>query len=312
MASQKTTIFESLFRARWDGKTLTRSLVTLEEVVAAIKAHNAKAGAKKISQKNPANFFKDFVRNVRAAERNWPASVLAAGYTGEQRTGKGNSFEFVRLPSGQITAFSAKSSVYPKNPATTKLAVAQTLSLPIMTKVLARSDENWLQSVSVDLHLPQIHLALHPQSSLSFVEVGHMQSNVKLRKTEIDGLYYGRIDKDHVALITMEAKGHSDDILESQIMSQIEAVQNMKAIKLLLATMGVSEADTVIIPMAMKLIDLVGASAVPGLKAFAPVGKKLLYMINYAPVTFSGGRPTLLVPHRETLFDMRPPIAGIN
>lgn len=287
-------------------------MVTLEEVLAAIEAHNAKPGAKAISKKNPANFFKDFVRNIKAAEKNWPASVLKAGYTGVQRTGSGDSFEFVPLPRGQTTAFAATLSVYPKNPAATKFAVAQTLSLAVMTKVLARSDENWLQSVSVGMHLPQTHLAIHPNPSLNFVEVGHMQSNVKLRKTEIDGLYYGRLANGHVALITMEAKGHSDDILESQIMDQVVAVQNMKEIKLLLATMNATEANTVILPMAMKLVDSGGASGVPGVSAFAPIGKKFLYMVDYGPVPFLGGRPTSLMPYGETLFDMRPSIAGIN
>lgn len=314
MASQKTTIIESLFNdaSRWDGKKLVRSIVTLVEVQAAIDAHNAKPDAKAISPKNPANFFKDFVRKIKSAEKNWPASVLRAGFTGVQRTGKGDSFAFVPLPAGQATAFAATSAVYPKNPATAKFAVAQTLSLAVMTKVLARSDENWLQSVAVALHLPQAHLAIHPNPALDFVEVGHMQSNVKLRKTKIDGLYFGRLANGRVALVTMEVKGLSDDVLESQVMEQIEAVQNMKAVKSLLAAMNATEADTVIFPMAMKLVSVEGASGVPGLKEFAAVGRKFLYMADYGPVPFMGKRPPLLTPFGETLFDMRPPIAGIN
>ena len=41
------------------------------------------------SENNPANFFKDFVRVIKSANKNWPASVLAAGYTARQSPGAG-------------------------------------------------------------------------------------------------------------------------------------------------------------------------------------------------------------------------------
>lgn len=316
MASNKTEVIEILFRdkTRWKGRTLIRSVVTLAEVLEAILVwNNTNPNAKtKLSTKNPANFFKDFVRKSKSAEENWPATVLKARYGGVQRTGAGNSFEFIPLPTGQTTAFAATAATYPKSPSNTKLSVVQTLSLDFMNKALARKDENWLQSIAVSLHIPQFHLALHPTHALPFTQVGHMQSNLKLRKTEIDGLYYGYLEGRRIVLITMEAKGHSDDILESQVLDQVTAVQGMKKVKELLHNMGAKEKDTIILPMSMKLVDASCASKVPGVKEFGVAGKKLLYMADYGTVPFNSLCPASLVPSGETLFDLRPPIAGLN
>lgn len=64
--------------------------------------------------------------------------------------------------------------------------------------------------------------------------------------------------------------------------------------------------------MSMKIVDATCAKGVPGAAKFGVVGKKLLYIAHYAPVPFNGGRPASLTVLSETLFDMRPPIAGFN
>jgi len=176
MASQKTRVIEQLFNdaGRWSagvGSVLVRPVVTLDDVSAAITAYNSAGTTKlQLSDRNPANFFKDFVRKAKSAEQNWPASVLAAGYTGDSRKGSGACFEFLKISAGQTTAFSTLSATYPRNPGATKLQVVQTLSVELLFKALARRDENWLQSLAVSIHIPHTHLALHPDASITNVD----------------------------------------------------------------------------------------------------------------------------------------------
>jgi|ERR1035438_879841 hypothetical protein len=94
MPSNKTRIIADLFddASRWNGDLLDRPLVTLTEVQAAIHSHNLNNPNDTISSKNPANFFKDFIRKTSTANTNWPASVLGRGYTAKQTTGAGKSF----------------------------------------------------------------------------------------------------------------------------------------------------------------------------------------------------------------------------
>jgi hypothetical protein len=85
--TRKTEIIQSLFDARFDSATkkLSSTVVTLEEVSAAIHANNlAHPKLEPMSTRNPANFFKDFIRNQKSANKNWPARIFKAGYTGVQ------------------------------------------------------------------------------------------------------------------------------------------------------------------------------------------------------------------------------------
>jgi hypothetical protein len=319
MASKKTLVIELLFNdaKRWShgvGSVMINPVVTFDEVTDSISAYNAKHPAgPKLSTANPANFFKDFVRKGKSAEANWPASVLTAGYTGEQKKGAGACFEFVKLPAGQTTAFAVAAATYPKNPETTKLQVVQTLSVERLFKALARKDENWLQSLAVSIHIPHTHLALHPDSDIPLIHVGHMQSNMKLRKAEIDGLYMGMLNKGReVVLLTMEAKGDSDDILESQVIEQIEAIRSLDKVKSFLDEVGADIEKTRIIPMAMKLVDVSCIAAVPGGDTFGAAGRKLLYLADYGQLPYRGAKPSLLTPRAETMFDLRPAIKGIS
>src|SRR6266545_1755536 len=63
--NRKAIIIEQIFDRRWDSATrsLKRDLVTLKDVSETIKRFNRKVpkGLKPLSDKNPANFFKDFI-----------------------------------------------------------------------------------------------------------------------------------------------------------------------------------------------------------------------------------------------------------
>ena len=321
MESKKTQIIEALFndKTRWQnhevGGQLVRPEVTFGDIVRVINKTNddqrdSNPNAQLLSSANPANFWKDFVRKTESAQRNWPRSVSSLGYTGKALKGNRQSFEFVKFQGGD--AFPTTTATYPKNPATAKLQAVQTLSVAPLFKALARKDENWLQSLAVSLHIPHMHLALHPDASVPLIEVGHMQSNMKLRKAEIDGLYLGTLHRGGVVLLTMEAKGDSDDILESQLLDQVDAIRSHDKIKEFLIEVGADQSTTNIIPMAMKLVSASSIEQVLGRQEFGITGKKLLYLVDYAAVPYLRTGPFDLVPRGETLFDLRPPIKGIN
>jgi hypothetical protein len=320
MASQKTPVIEHLFTdpTRWEGGVIggvmIRSIVTLEETNQAIAQVNATEKLDKpLSTRNPSAFFKDFGRRQESFSKNWPSSLLAAGYTGQQRKGGGAAFEFLKLPPNQTTLF-ATAAKYPRSPLTTRLQAVQTLSIPLLAKALGRKDENWLQNLAVSLHIPHTHLALHPDPSLQLVEMGHMQSNMKLRTAEIDGLYLGVLSDRSISLITMEAKSDGDDISEPQVIGQIRAIRSLKGVKTYLKEIGAVESDVQIIPMAMKLVPAACTDEVPGAEAFHVTGSRLLYLVDYGAIPFKGDDDSSisLKPRGETLFDLRPKIKGIN
>jgi len=76
--NRKAIIIEQIFDRRWDSGTqsLKRDLVTLRDVSDAIKRFNRKVpkGLKPLSDKNPANFFKDFIPYSRVVTQ--PAKKL--------------------------------------------------------------------------------------------------------------------------------------------------------------------------------------------------------------------------------------------
>jgi hypothetical protein len=83
------------------------------------------------------------------------------------------------------------------------------------------------------------------ESPRNIIYVDHLQMNVKLREAEIDALFLAteQLDNDTTRelILTFEAK-RTDDILEDQIISQVEAVLEAQ-----------QEHDTVI-PLAAKTI----------------------------------------------------------
>lgn len=186
--SNKTAIIEALFDKRWRGpkKPLSNPIVTLAQVQVSIRAHNKANPTNKLSTRNPANFFKDFIRKKKSANKNWPKSVLTRGYTGRQVTGKGLCFEFIPLQRGQTDPFPASGIRPSRNAVHHKI---QSASMPLASRRLGRKDEAWLIQVLSRLHVIETHIALH--SSRPFLQVDLLQTNVKLSGAEIDAPFLG-------------------------------------------------------------------------------------------------------------------------
>ena len=250
--SLKTEVIARLFAARWDESsgTLSRAQVTLTEVQTAIQEVNAAHPDKTpLSDKNPANFLKDIVRNRNSANRHWPATVLTHGYTGEQRVGGGYSFEFIRIEEGQTLPFPAANAFGPT--ALTPRHEVESISLPLASRRLGRDDEPWLIQVLVRQRVLETHFSLH--SPLRIVQFDHLQMGVKLNRTEIDALFLAieKLDPpgggyDEI-IVTCEAKGLRDDILPRQIKEQVKAVFRLhgvtqeRAIPVAVKAIGTSE-----------------------------------------------------------------------
>lgn len=183
--SAKNHVFQALFDARYDAATgrIGNPLVTLDDVADAIR-ELVRAGVIELSDRNPANFIKDYLRSPR---RNaiWPAGIRDAGYTARQRTGIGQCFEFVPIPAGQ--------EPFPDDFLPTgnePTFILQTLSLPETTREIVRVDEQSLAQIAVKLHLLEHFLASSPNALRNGLrEITHLQNNVKLRSSEIDALY---------------------------------------------------------------------------------------------------------------------------
>ena len=283
MPSQKTRVIEYLFEQRWSETTkkLTNPVVTMVDVVKAIEAVNAANGTK-LSAKNPANFFKDIVRNTRAANANWPSSVFAGGYTGRQTTREGQSFEFVPIRPGSAVAF----ETVPSPGAATQQHRIETASLPIASRRLGRRDEPWLTQVLVRVRLIETHFSLF--SSKRVAQVDHLQMTVKLRQAEIDALYLAIEDPAKGGsefLISVEAKGKRDDILETQLMAQVGAIFASKGI-----------AHERVVPVAVKI-----------------VGESRIHVVEYEEVT-KAAYPALngLALAHDVLYQLVPSVPGIR
>lgn len=224
--SYKQKVIEALFNSRWDPITgmLSRSEVTLEDVSVAIQAYNASlpANGRRISTRNPANFFKDIIRR-EIAFRHWPNSVVQRGFTGRQITGDGMCFEFVPLPVGQTVAFLPW---MPKVSSTTPRRVIESASMPLVSRRLGRKDETWLIQVAVHLRLIQTHMAA--VSSRNIVQVDHLQTGIKQYRSEIDALYLGTEELGggtyQEVLLCCEAKPRTETLSEDQLVSEVKAV----------------------------------------------------------------------------------------
>lgn len=220
MSSQKTAVIEYLFDLNWDAsnRRLRKTVMSLDDVAGAIRVCNAVDGIKR-SDNNSANFLKDVIRS-KSASKIWPAKVSDAGYFGEQRTGSGDCFEFVPFSPGQTEPF--PDLFRPSD--STKMIDIQSVSMPLASKKLGRSDEAWLIQTAVNLRVIEQHLAA--VSLVDVLEITHLQMNVKLRATEIDALYLATIRSGgsvKQAIITCEAKKGSERILVGQIANQIQS-----------------------------------------------------------------------------------------
>lgn len=277
-ASKKTSVIEKLFNDKWDAKhqVLKGSpIVTLKELTVAIKA------ASDLSPLNPANFFKDFIRVRSSANKNWPKSVWESGFVALQVTGGGNVFEFVKVSPNQAEPFPPLGA-YPRDPNARRYTL-QSLSLPLAARLLGRKDESWLTQVAVRLFLIENHVALH---SDEYLHVSHLQMGVKQKESEIDALYLGSKNNGDEVIITVEAKGRKDDILETQLLKQIQAVLRMSTLK----------GKKCVLPMAMKIIE-----------------PSVVYVASYSEIPLGSHPPkTLGEIVSEAVYTLKPGVPGIQ
>ncbi|QIQ88125.1 MAG: hypothetical protein G9473_05830 [Erythrobacter sp.] len=191
--------------------------MTIDDVGKAIRACRKTHGIS-LSDNNPANFLKDILRSKNAS-KHWPASVAKRRFTAVQRTGEA-CFEFIPFAPGQTEAFPEKFAVdlhAPRFP-------IQSTSIPLVTKSLGRSDETWHIQVAVQLRVVETHFAV--AGAFGLLELAHLQSGIKLRKTEIDALFLGKAgtaSDPFSVLVTCEAKQAKDPLIESQIINQAQA-----------------------------------------------------------------------------------------
>lgn len=219
MASQKTIVIEHLFDKHWDAqsKTLRRSLMSLDDVAEAIRQCRPKGVT--LKDNNPANFMKDLLRGGNTS-KNWPIEISKKGYTGVQRTGEGDCFEFIPFTAGQTDPFPDE---FPVRQDADRYAI-QSISIPLVTKSLGRSDETWLIQVAINLKVIEAYFAI--AGSFQFLELAHLQMGIKLRSTEIDALFLGQsgsAKEPKPVLVTCEAKQAKDPLIPSQIIHQAQA-----------------------------------------------------------------------------------------
>jgi hypothetical protein len=241
--SKKPAVIEKIFVDRWDpeSNSLTETVVTMSDIGDAIRTLDVE-----LSTDNLANFFKDIVRNGRR-NANFPASVVAAGYTAQQAAGKGDKgvFEFIPLPPGATQAFPEH------EPAAEKLEnplLVQSLCLPMEARKLGREDESWLAQAVAELRLIETHLALH--SDLDLIGVAHLMTNMKLGSGEIDSMWRGEIEhpsgETESILIPAEMKSRNE-VLE------LEQVRRGAMAAAAEAERKLSRAEAVL-PMAVKVL----------------------------------------------------------
>lgn len=276
MPSDKTVVIEYLFDKHWDpvAQKLTKSVMSLSDVRDAIRhcnsAHNIK-----LSELNPANFMKDIVRGS-SASKHWPAKVAALNFTGVQRTGAGDVFEFVPYISQQQEPFP---DTFKAKPGTPRVQV-QSLSMPLSSKALGRSDEAWITQTAVGLRVVETHFALI--SKVPIAEITHLQMSVKLRQTEIDSLYLAICQDGSKAIITCEAKQARERILEHQLVYQVQAAFKATDVDLVIAI---------------------------GLRAVKKVG---LYLVEFEAVGRAAAENlTDLKIASEVVYELKPPVLGI-
>jgi hypothetical protein len=239
MASKKTIVVEYLWKKLSEEQ---RTVATFDDVGSAIRHCNEEFG-NDLKADNPANFMKDLLRGGNAS-KNWPQCLTEIGITGRQLTGGNRIFEFVKFSEGQVEPFP---NPFELNGEERELII-QSLSIPLTTKSLGRLDESWLIQVAVNLRVLETHFA--NLSKRKVLELNHLQTGIKLNRTEIDSLFLAVIEGEGGellnALVTCEAKQQKDPILGDQIVRQVvSAYQSVKALDL---NVGM------IIPIALKAV----------------------------------------------------------
>ena len=122
----------------------------------------------------------------------------------------------------------------------------QSISIPLVTKTLGRSDETWLIQTAVNLRIVETHFAV--AGAFPLIELTHLQTGIKLRYTEIDALFLGKKGDEQnpeSVLVTCEAKQAKDRLIPSQIIKQVQAA------------FGGSEVNTVV-PIGLRRVPNIG------------------------------------------------------
>jgi hypothetical protein len=277
VASRKTAIIEDIFTSRLVNGRLPapRRVVTLVEVLDAIRANNANPQRPDLAEGNRANFLKDIVRSLNRNDQI-PQSVVDAGYTVRQRTGGGDSFEFIPLPPGQTTAFPSL------EPPANKLAnphPVQSLSLPAAAREYGRDDESWLTQVATDLHVIETHVALNNRFDLRAIRL--LASHIKLGPAEVDALYYAEDDVGSKYVLACEMKGARETLDEDQIDRVEQAVKQAPG-----------TGNATVVSFGMKIIAR-RRQRFPG----------LLWVREYGP-------PPVVIS--EEVYELLPPVEGIR
>lgn len=236
MPSKKTEVIEILFeRICPEGELQAgkRYLATRAQVAEAIRARNSKhqeekakeeeifeeTGMRKIillSDGNPPNFLKDFIRKP-TANKNWPPALTKKRITAKQVYGETYVLEFI--PFGKNDAVPFPDRFLPD--AEMPVVAVESLSLPRAARALGRTDEAWLSQVVVYQRIIHHHLAVI--SPLNVVDLSHLQMSVKTQP-EIDAIFVATLlekDAEFHALVTCEAKQMKERILEDQIREQV-------------------------------------------------------------------------------------------
>lgn len=282
--SQKTIVIERIFDVLYDPEKekLIRSVVTAKDLEDAKRYCNEHLGATIKLDSNPFNFMKDIVRG-KAAAKIWPDRVRKAGFVGEQLTGGGNIFEFVPITEGTLDSFDVdfrpteETVTYP----------VQSLSLPLASKALGRTDESWLLQVAVNLRILETHFAVGENRQIEATELNHLQMDIKLRKVQIDALYLAKylpnlsLPKGD-ALITVEAKQGNQRILIEQIARQVRAAFE-------------ATCNNIVIPTAI-----------------AAIRNKGMYLVEFKAVHRAEiDKFDVPVFHRDALYILKPAVQGI-
>lgn len=282
--SQKTIVIEHIFGLLYDSETgtLSRSVVTAKDLEDAKRYCNDFLGATIKLDSNPFNFMKDIVRG-KAAAKIWPDRVRQLGFVGEQRTGDGNVFAFVPVVAGVSESFDVDFRPTENTPT----YQIQSLSLPLASKVLGRTDESWLLQVAVNLRIIETHFAIGENKQIEPLELNHLQMDIKLRKVQIDALYLAKCnssieDPSGSVLITLEAKQGNQRILTEQIARQVKAAFQ-------------STSNNLIVPTAI-----------------AAIKNKGMYVVEFKAVHRADiSKFDTPIFHREAMFILQPSVQGI-
>lgn len=284
--SYKTEIFRNLFLKRLNPGTreITDPVVSSVEVQQEHAAYRGRKG-QSVETINPYAFMKDFLRS-RNRNENWPAEILEAGFTARQVTGRGRVFEFIRVPPGQTKPFPL---TVPTPPADAIAHKISSVSLPLASRRLGRTDEPWLVQVSVRLHIVESYFALFSSRKADIRQVDHLQNALKLRRTEIDSLFLGIEETApnvfQEFMITCEAKHVGEDIIVEQVLQQVKAVFRLENIT-----------QAFVVPLALKSIS-----------------PSRIHIVEFGIVQRDGADDleTLSIAN-HAIFDLVPPVPGIG